>query len=77
MTTKEIVRVFLREHPQYDGLVSPGWLCACMTADLYRCPDPDIDCNPGHVVECREDYGTCEHCDGHRNNLHMQYGPRP
>lgn len=50
-TVAHIVKIWLEDHPEYDGLVSPS-NCACLTTDLEPCGEMRNDCVAGHKIEC-------------------------
>jgi len=52
MNLVEIIRDWLRSHPDYDGLANPDLECGCDLEDLIPCEMPDFrDCQAGHLKD--------------------------
>jgi len=46
----QIVRDWLKSHPEYDGLANPELECGCHIQDLMPCEMPDFyGCDAGHI----------------------------
>lgn len=56
----------LKDDLGYDGLVSDGGECACLTDDLAPCGEMRGDCVAGHKGPCDPDNcGADGNCDFH------------